>query len=129
MTDPAPTTELNRQLLEAVKKSRRLVAWVVIVEGVLLIAVTIVAGILAALQLNEHQRVAKDVAQVVSSQCAFYYPIAIAVPPLKTTKTGIQLIEGARAAIDGLGCTQVLPPPSRVLLQLGRQDNIRITEG
>jgi len=128
MTDPAPTSKLNDQLLEAVKRSRHLIAWVVGIEGVLLIFVTVIAGVLAALQLNEHQRVTQDVAQVVSSQCAFYYPIAIAAPdPAKTTKAGVQLIEGARAAMEGLGCTQTLPPPGRALLKLGHADGIRIT--
>jgi hypothetical protein len=96
-------------------------------QGILLLLVAIVAGTLAVRAFGERGRTDAQVRKVVSSQCGFDYPVAIApVDPKTTSKLGVQLIEGARVAVIGLACPEKIGPPPASLVQLGQKYSIPI---
>lgn len=127
MTDPLPTSALNEQLREIVRSSRRVIWGIIIAEGVLLLAVSVVAGILAYRQLTERTRIEQVVTSVESSQCAFYYSLGSVPVSVKTTSNvALQLIENSRIIVHDLRCPQNLAPPSIALLQLGAKYHVPI---
>lgn len=128
MSDPFPPSRLNEALEATVLRSAKLIWTIIIAEAVLIITVAVVAGMLGYQRLTERTRVNQDVTQITSSQCQFYFPLATAPLVLNpSSKLGVQIVEGSRLAVHGLGCPGELPPPSRVLVELGRKYHVPIT--
>lgn len=126
MVEPAPTSDLNKQLQKVVQRSGRAIWSLIIAEGVFLTVVSILAGFLVVQYLHERERIQQVVAQTVSSQCQLFYSLGVSQPQQNTTKFGIQLIADSRLIVHGLGCPQKLPPPSPALLQDGRKYHVPI---
>jgi hypothetical protein len=128
MADPRPTSEIDQDAQDTLRLSRRFIYIQMIAQGTLVIVLAAVVGVLLYRALGERSRTDAQVRQIVSSQCGFDYPVAIApVDPKATSKLGLQLVEGARTAVLGLGCPQHLSPPSPELIQLGQKYGVPIT--
>lgn len=131
MVDPEPVSKIERQLQEAAfSRTMRLVWSIIICQGVLIITLSVVSGLLGYQRLTERARIDQGVTTVVRQQCDFYVPLVLAGNQLtvKTgSKLGVQLVEGSRRALHGLGCTYRMPAPSKVLLQLGRKYGVPVT--
>jgi hypothetical protein len=130
MSDPTPTSEIDEQLRETIRRGRRgLVRIVYILAGALFIVIG-TCGFLVYQQIGEHARIDQDVTRITSSTCDFYVPLMIAgnqLPTKPASKLGVQLVEGSRQALRGLGCASDLVPPSATLLQLGRLYHVPIS--
>lgn len=128
MADPQPVSDIDADAKNALRLSVRFIYTLMITLGVLVIVLAAIVGILSYRSITERGRTDDLVHQVVSSQCGFDYPVAVApVDPKLTSKLGLQLVEGARTAITGLGCPQHLKPPSAQLIQLGNKYGVPIT--
>lgn len=126
--DPEPVSEVGRRLSKDIGLSSRLIWTIIIGQGVLLVTLAVISSLLGIAQLNEHSRVDGDVIHVVSSQCQFYESLASAQLSAKTnSRIAVQLVEGSRRSVHGLGCPGKLPPPSPALLELGRKWGVPIT--
>jgi len=128
MTEPKPVHDLDPDLAKFLGTSKHLLWWIVIAQGVLLVAVSVVAGILSIRQLSERSRIESVVTQLEASQCSWYALIGSIPPDPKTTsRLGVERVENSRAVVHSLGCPQPLPPPSPELIRLGLKYGIRIT--
>ena len=125
--DPESTSSVNERLGGDVYRARNLIWTIIIGQGVLLVTLAVVAGLLGYQQLTERPRVDGDVTAIVSSQCEFYAPLTAVALDAKSSKAVVQLVEGAREAVHGLGCPGRIPPPSRELLMLGQKWGVKIT--
>ncbi|MCW2929974.1 MAG: hypothetical protein JWM19_936 [Actinomycetia bacterium] len=120
--EPTPVRDLDEQLGQTFRRSRRILWVIMISQGVVVILLVAAVSVLGVLQAE-----ARASAQ---SQCEFYAPLVQAgqqLTPKSSTKLGIELVEGSRRALLGLGCSYPLPSPSPVLLQLGRKYGVPIT--
>lgn len=128
MADPRPVSDIDQDAADTLRLSRRFIYGLMISLGALVIILAVIVGVLSYRSITERGRTDEQVRQIVSSQCGFDYPVAIIpVDPKVTSKLGLQLVEGARVAIRGLGCPQKLGPPSAALVQLGNKYGIPVS--
>jgi hypothetical protein len=127
MADPRPTSDIDQDAQDTLRLSRRFIYVQMVAQGAIVIVLAAVVGVLLYRAIGERSRTDAQVKGIVSSQCGFDYPVAIApVDPKATSKLGLQLVEGARTAVMGLGCPQHLTPPSAELIQLGKKYGVPI---
>jgi hypothetical protein len=118
-------------LRKDITDSKRPIWVIVIAEGILICVLSIAVITLLLQRVGETARVKQVVTDIVSTQCYFYVPLMISgnelpPPPKPASKLAIQLVEGSRQALYGLGCTSDLVPPSPALLKLGRKYGVPI---
>ena len=121
MEEPRPVSEIDNEAEKTFRLSRQFIYSVMIAQGVLLVIVAVVAGILGYRSFTERARTDAEVTQILSAQCGLFYSVASSPVTTATTRLGFNLVNDSRGIVRGDHCSQVLPPPSKTLVQLGQK--------
>ena len=113
--EPTPVSELEKPLLTTIRNAQKNIRRLVTILAILLVIIMPIAGFLLRQNLSEHGRVDQDVREILQTECDFYVPLVLAgneLTPKTGSKLGVQLVEGSRSAMHGIGCTNRIPPPT-----------------